>query len=55
MDLKKVYVNNDFDIIFVLIVLRDKFLFNLVSIVCLVEFYGKRILLIGDLRDDDIL
>ncbi len=54
-DLKKAHANNDPDIIFASIASRDKSPFNLASIVCLVEFHGKRILLTGDSRDDDIL
>jgi hypothetical protein len=54
-DLKKAAEKGDDSIIFASLSDRDTSPFNLASIVCLVEFGGKRILLTGDARDDDIL
>ena len=54
-DLKKAAEKGDDSIIFASLGNRDTSPFNLASIVCLVEFGGKRILLTGDARDDDIL
>jgi hypothetical protein len=54
-DLKEAFEKGDNSIIFASLAARDKSPFNLASIVCLAEFEGKRILLTGDARDDDIL
>lgn len=54
-DLKKAEANGDPNIFYASLASRDKSPFNLASIVCLVEFEEKRILLTGDARDDDIL
>jgi hypothetical protein len=54
-DLKKAEEKGDPDIFYASLASRDKSPFNLASIVCLVEFEEKRILLTGDARDDDIL
>lgn len=54
-DLKKAHDSGDDSIIFASLTGRDTSPFNLASIVCLVELQGKRILLTGDARDDDIL
>jgi hypothetical protein len=54
-DLKKAAQKGDDSIIFASLGKRDTSPFNLASIVCLVEFDGKRMLLTGDARDDDIL
>lgn len=54
-DLKKAAAEGDPDIIFASIASLDKSPFNLSSIVCLVEFEGKTMLLTGDGRSDDIL
>lgn len=54
-DLKKAAEKGDESIIFASLGGRDTSPFNLASIVCLVEFDGKQMLLTGDARDDDIL
>lgn len=54
-DLKKAANQGDESIIFASLGKRDTSPFNLASIVCLMECDGKRILLTGDARDDDIL
>jgi hypothetical protein len=54
-DLKKAKANGDDSIIMATITSLDTSPFNLSSIVCLVEFKGKTILLTGDARSDDIL
>jgi hypothetical protein len=54
-DLRKAKKKGDDSIILASISKKDTSPFNLASIVCLVEFSGKRILLTGDARDDDIL
>jgi hypothetical protein len=54
-DLKKALRKGDQDIIFASIASRDKSPFNLASIVCMIEFEDKRLLLTGDAREDDIL
>jgi beta-lactamase superfamily II metal-dependent hydrolase len=54
-DLKKAAEKGDNSIIFASLASRDNSPFNLASIVCLAELGGKRILLTGDARDDDIL
>ena len=54
-DLKAAAERGDDSIIFASLGQKDKSPFNLASIVCLVEFGGKRILLTGDARDDDVL
>ncbi|HEY0678156.1 MAG TPA: hypothetical protein VGD17_07710 [Chitinophagaceae bacterium] len=54
-DLKKAKQDGDDSIIFASITDPDKSPFNLSSIVCLVEFNNKRMLLTGDGRSDDIV
>jgi len=54
-DLKKYSKKGDRSIILSSLTDTDKSPFNLSSIVCVVEFEGKRILLTGDGRSDDIL
>ena len=54
-DLKKAKENGDDSIIIAALADADKSPFNLSSIVCLVEFAGKKMLLSGDSRSDDIL
>ena len=54
-DLKKARDDGDDSIIFASFGSKDTSPFNLASIVCLVEFGGKKILLTGDARDDDII
>lgn len=54
-DLKKAAREGDESIIFASLSDRDKSPFNLASIVCLVHCDGKRMLLTGDARGDDIV
>jgi hypothetical protein len=54
-DLKKAKAKGDDSIIVAALADADKSPFNLSSIVCLVEFAGKKMLLSGDSRSDDIL
>jgi len=54
-DLKRAKRDGDDSIIFASIASKDTSPFNLASIVCLIEFHGKKILITGDARDDDIL
>ena len=54
-DLKTALAKGDNSIIMASISDRDKSPFNLSSIVCVVTFKGKTILLTGDARSDDIL
>lgn len=53
-DLKKAKIKGDNSIIIASLTDTDKSPFNLSSIVCLVEQKGKKILLTGDSRSDDI-
>jgi len=54
-DLKEAKEKGDDSIIFSSLGDKDTSPFNLASIVCLMKFEGKTILLTGDARDDDIL
>jgi hypothetical protein len=54
-DLQRALDAGDDSIILATLSDRDTSPFNLASIVCVVEFGGRRILLTGDARDDDIL
>jgi hypothetical protein len=54
-DLKVAKKKGDDSIVLASVSKKDTSPFNLASIVCLVEFGGKHILLTGDARDDDIL
>ncbi len=54
-DLKKAKKKGDNNIIFASIRSLDKSPFNLASIVCMIDYKRKRILLTGDARSDDIL
>jgi len=54
-ELKKLETKGDKKIAFATLTSLDKSPFNLSSIVCLVEFGGKKILFTGDGRSDDIL
>ena len=54
-DLKKAKDRGDDSIIYASLSSRDTSPFNLASIVCLVKYKSKRILLTGDARSDDIM
>lgn len=54
-DLREAREKGDDSIMIASLTDPDKSPFNLASIVCLVEFAGKRILLTGDAREDDVL
>ena len=54
-DLREAEADGDNSVIFASFGDRDTSPFNLASIVCMLEYEGKKILLTGDARDDDIL
>ena len=54
-DLREAHENGDNSVIFSSLSDRDTSPFNLASIVCMLEYEGKKVLLTGDARDDDIL